>query len=175
MHEHGRHRVRSGLIAVALAGAVIVLQPSAAAAQARNSQANDPLIGTWQLDVTKSSFTGAPAGAAPFRREMTFESVANGIKHTTVTRDALGGANPSEYTVKFDGKDYPAPADSALDTNSIRRIDANTIERTGKIKGQVIETVTYAVSADGKTLTVTQKGSINGIDYGSVQVFTRKP
>jgi hypothetical protein len=49
--------------------------------------------------------------------------------HTTVARDALGGVNPSEYTAKFDGKDYPAPADSALDTNSIRRINANTYAR----------------------------------------------
>ena len=168
MQQHARHPVGI-LFLMLLVGAAVVICPSAAAAQAK-----DPLIGTWELDVTKSTFTGAPAGAAPFRREMTFAQVDNGIKHTTTTRDVLGGVNPSDYTAKFDGKDYPAPADSALDTNSIRRVDANTIERTGKIKGQVIETVTYKVSADGKTLTVTQKGSINGIDYGSVQVFTRK-
>jgi len=138
------------------------------------AQANDPLIGTWELDVAKSTFTGAPAGAAPFRREMKFERVENGIKHTTITRDPLGGANPSEYTAKFDGKDYPAPANSALDTNSIRRINATTIERTGKIKGAVVETVTYAVSPDGKVLTVTQKGTVDGVSYSSVQVFNRQ-
>ena len=138
------------------------------------AQANDPLIGTWELDITKSTYTGAPAGNPPFKREIKLEQVANGIKQTTITRDALGGVNPSEFTAKFDGKDYPAPADSALDTNSIKRINASSIERTGKIKGQVIETATYVVSADKKVLTITQKGQVNGINYGSVQVFDRQ-
>jgi hypothetical protein len=138
------------------------------------AQAKDPLIGTWELDTSKSTYTGAPAGAPPFRREMMFEQVDNGIKNTTITRDAVGGVNTSEYTAKFDGKDYPAPVESALDTNSIMRVDANTIERMGKIKGQVVETVMYAVSPDGKVLTVTQKGMVNGINYGSVQIFNRQ-
>ena len=173
MKKLARYPLTIALIGLALAGTASVLTPSVAA-QARGAGAKDPLVGTWDLDKTKSTYTGAPAGAAPYKRDMTFETVPMGYKHTTVTRDVLGAANPSEYTAKFDGKDYPAPADSALDTNSIKRIDATTIERTGKIKGMVIETVTYQVSADGKTLTVTQKGNYNGADYSSLQIFTKR-
>ena len=57
---------------------------------------------------------------------------------------------------------------------SIMCVDANTIERMGKIKGQVVETVMYTVSQNGKVLTITQKGTVNGINYGSVQVFDRQ-
>ena len=163
-----KYAFRFTFVAVVL-GATLLIGSRQALAQAK-----DPLIGSWELDTTKSTYTGAPAGAPPFRREMKFERIDNGIKNTTITRDATGGVNTSEYMAKFDGKDYPAPVESALDTNSIMRVDANTIERMGKIKGQVVETVMYTVSQNGKVLTITQKGTVNGINYGSVQVFDRQ-
>ena len=64
--------------------------------------------------------------------------------------------------------------ESPLDTVSLKRIDANTVKRTGKTHGKVVETMTMKVSADGKTLTVTTMGNFQGDDYSSVQVFDRQ-
>ena len=135
------------------------------------AQTKDPLIGTWILDGTKSTFDPGPAPAGT--RTMTFVAVDNGFKHTTKT---TGGFldNSLEYTAKYDGKDYPMDPESPMDTVSLKRIDANTVERTGKIRGKAVETMTMKVSPDGKTLTVTTKGSIQGEDYSSVQVFFRQ-
>lgn len=146
------------------------------------AQANDPIVGTWLLDRTKSTFTtqanplfGTAGG--PDKRTMKFERVPEGIRHVTETVDN-GGFSAEiyklQYTFKVDGKDYNADAQMPVNTVSFKRIDANTLERSGKYRGQVVETVTYAVSADGKVLTVTQKGTTQGAEVSSVQVFNRQ-
>ena len=53
-------------------------------------------------------------------------------------------------------------------------MNANTVERTGKIKGQVAETVIMKLSGGGKVLALTTKGSIDGVDYNSTQVYERQ-
>ena len=58
---------------------------------------------------------------------------------------------------------------------SLKRVDDRTVERTGKIQGQVVETETRTVSDDGKVLTVTTKGNRDGTGYSSVQVYDRQP
>jgi len=79
-----------------------------------------------------------------------------------------------EYTARFDGSDYPI-SNSILSTVSLKRVDDRTVERTGKIQGQVVETETGTVSGDGKVLTVTTKGNRDGTEYSSVQVYDRQP
>ena len=68
-----------------------------------------------------------------------------------------------EYTARFDGNDYPI-SNSILSTVSLKRVDDQTVERTGKVRGQVVETETRTVSNNGKVLTVTTKGNIDGTD-----------
>jgi hypothetical protein len=136
------------------------------------AQSKDPLIGNWALNVNKSTF----AGAAPIRRTMTFTDIPNGITET-ITTTTSGGANITYklvYTAKFDGKEYPADVASSLDTVSLKRIDARSVERIGKVKGQVVQTETYAVSPDGHMLTVTQEGQNNGVPFKSAQMFERQ-
>jgi hypothetical protein len=137
------------------------------------AQSKEPLLGTWILDRSQSTFSGV----APDKRTMKFETVAEGIRHTTDTV-TTGGFNEDtyrlQYTFKIDGKDYPADAQMPVSTVAFKRVDANTVERIGKYRGEQIETVRYAMSADGKTLTVTQKGTLNGADVTSVQLFNRQ-
>ena len=69
------------------------------------------------------------------------------------------------YTARFDGKPYPIPNWGAA-TVTLKRIDANTIERA--LDGAEIgkETSTWTLSADRKTLTVTAKGTdATGVAY----------
>jgi hypothetical protein len=134
------------------------------------AQTKDPLIGNWILDGTKSTFDPGPPPVGT--RTMTFSAVENGFKHSTKTIGGFQDVN-IEYTAKYDGKDYAMDPESPLEAVSLKRIDANTVERTGKIRGKAVETMTIKVSPDGKTLTVTTKGSYQGQDYSSVQVFFR--
>ena len=47
------------------------------------------------------------------------------------------------------------------------------VERSGKVGGQLAETETRSVSDDGKTMTITTRGTREGAEYRSVQVFRR--
>ena len=137
-------------------------------------QTPDPLVGTWTLDVFKSTYhTGEP----PLRRTITFEVVADGIKQTMDT--TRQGFNISEtvrveYTAKLDGKDYPIK-NSGLDTVALKRINPTTVERVGKIKDKATETATLKLLNGGRTLTITTKGTTDaGAEYSRIEVFNRQ-
>ena len=134
----------------------------------------DPFVGTWKLDVDNSVFEPGPP---PISRTMTIVAVDNGLTHQIDSMIPLSGMTKTavnfSYTAKFDGTDAPVMGSSNLETVSIKRVDARTIERTGKTRGMVIETCTIKVSADGKRLTMVIKGS-GDIAYSSTQVFDRQ-
>jgi hypothetical protein len=131
---------------------------------------SDSARGAWTLNHAKSTFSGA----VPERRVMKFEVVGDAIKETTYTMSSDQPSVLVEYTARFDGNDYPI-SNSILSTVSLNRVDDRTVERTGKIRGQVVETETRTVSDDGKVLTVTTKGNRDGTEYSSVQVYDRQP
>jgi hypothetical protein len=160
------------IAAACVLGALVCL--SALGDARLHAQANEPLLGTWVMDRARSTFSGV----APDSRTMTFERQSDGsIRHVTATSTTGGfleDAYRLQYTFKVDGKEYPADPQMPLNTVSFKRVDANTVQRSGTYRGQIVETVTYAVSADGKTLTVTQMGMQDGAEVSSVQLFTRQ-
>jgi len=118
----------------------------------------EPLIGTWKLDPSKSKYTGAPAIKS---QTVTYAAVPNGLKTTVMGVDGNGKSMSYGYTAYFDGKDYPEPGvgqPNGMDTISIRRVDTNTTEYTGKKGGKVVQTARRVVSNGGKTLTITTTG-----------------
>lgn len=64
-------------------------------------------------------------------------------------------------SMKFDGKDYEekGPTVPPGSVSSGKRVNARTLEIIDKVKGQVIDHTTYEVSPDGKTLTLTVRGT----------------
>src|SRR5262245_47621766 len=154
---------RCGKVA-ALAMFAIALTTARAGAQTKD----DPLVGRWTLDRAKSEFSGN----IPEKRYTMFEWTESGLKHITETFIANGSTDRVEYVAKFDSKDVPI-SNSFLWTVAIKRIDARTTERSGKVMGEVVETSTRTVSADGQTLTIVTSGVNSGTDYSSTQVFTR--
>ena len=132
--------------------------------------ASDSALGAWTLNHAKSTFSGA----VPYRRVVKFELAGDAIKEATYTMSTDKPSVVVESTARYDGNDYPI-SNSVLNTVSLRRVDDKTVERTGKIKGQVVETETRTVSDKGKVLTVTTKGNRDGAEYSSVQVYDRQP
>jgi hypothetical protein len=130
---------------------------------------DDPFVGRWVLDRARSEFSGAP----PEKRVTIFEFTPAGIRHVTDTVIANGSTDRVEYTARYDGKNVQIQ-NSFLWTVSLKRIDARTIERSGKVMGMVVETSTRTISPDGQTLTIKTDGTNGGNEYSSVQVFTRE-
>ena len=131
---------------------------------------SESALGAWTLNHAKSTFSGA----VPFRRVTKFEVVGDAIKESTYTMSTNMPSVVVEYTARFDGNDYPI-SNSILSTVSLKRVDDETVERIGKIQGQVVETETRTVSDDGKVLTVEIKGNRDGTEYSSIQVYDKQP
>jgi hypothetical protein len=121
-----------------------------------SAQASNPRIGTWKLNVEKSKYSPGPA---PQSGTMKIEASGEGEKATTEGVNAAGTATMTQYTAQYDGKDYPITGSQNADTVSLKRIDARTMERTDKKGEKVVATSTRVVSEDGKTMTVTVKGT----------------
>jgi hypothetical protein len=120
------------------------------------ARADNPMVGTWKLNVAKSTYSPGPA---PKSLTVKIEAAGEGEK---VTADGVRGDDTPirvEYTAQYDGKDNPITGSRMADTVSLKRLDANTTERTDKKGGKVTQTLTRKLSSDGKTVTVTYKGT----------------
>ncbi|MDQ3260786.1 MAG: hypothetical protein M3Q00_08390 [Pseudomonadota bacterium] len=139
---------------------------------ALSAQAADPLVGTWKLNVAKSTYSPGPA---PKSLTAKIEAAGEGEK---VTADGVRGDDTPiqvEYTAQYDGKDHPITGSPIADTVSLKRLDANTTERTDKKGGKVVQTLTRKLSSDGKTVTVTIKGTdAEGRPINNLAVFEKQ-
>ena len=117
------------------------------------SQASSKLwTGTRHLSLTKSTFRGGPA---PKERTFVIEMVDGGIKGTVTGTEADGAPMILSYTAKFDGKFYPTSGSAGGDSVSFRRISARKLESARKAGGKVESGATFALSEDGRVVTLT--------------------
>lgn len=117
----------------------------------------DPIIGTWKLNLAKSKFSPGPPPKSQIAKWE--PSANNGLKLAFDIVDAQGNSTHGGYTANYDGKDYPYTGNPDADVVSMKRIDASTTDATWKKAGKVTRTARRVVSKDGKTLTVTLKGT----------------
>lgn len=131
----------------------------------------DPVIGTWKLDPAKST-----ANTPPVKSEIrTYTASADGVALVWERVSADDKKSIVKTTFKYDGKDYPVTGSPDLDAMSWKRIDANTIETTLKLKGKNVGTTRRAVSADGKTLTLHQRRTTaSGQQVSTLMVYDRQ-
>ena len=111
---------------------------------------DNPNMGTWKLNESKSTFAGKARN-----HTVVYEAVGDQIKVTVDGVDESGAAVHNEWTGKFDGKDYPVTGDTNGDTRSYRVINKNTMTLANKKGGKTTLTGRIVVSRDGKTRTVT--------------------
>jgi hypothetical protein len=136
----------------------------------REAQAQASFAGTWELDRFKSAYE--PATTQPQRRVLTLEVKGEDIvsKAQTWRGDAV---NEVTITAKLDGKEYPVPNQPA--TVAFKRSNPTTIVRTAHLSGKLSETQTWALSADGKVLTITSEGTdAQGTPIKSKQHYDKK-
>ena len=159
-----------------IVGSVLVVMTAAAILAAQKS---DPLTGTWKLNLAKSKYS--PANLAPKSGTTKFEVSQDGIKTVTDGVDSQGRVTHTDYTAKFDGKDYPWKGTIAgkpnpdQDAVAWKKIDDYTYELVNKLKGQVLTTQRTVVSRDGKTRTNTLTGkNAQGQTINNTTVFEKQ-
>jgi hypothetical protein len=115
--------------------------------------AAEPFAGTWKLNHDKSKYkTGAPA-----KEQTVTITEADGNLDVTIKGTAEDGTPiSSHYTVPAAGGKV---IESPYDAVSGKRMDANQREVMYSKGGKVVFTIRTRISADGKTMTGTVKGT----------------
>jgi hypothetical protein len=161
----------SSLTAALLLVVGLISSPIPLKAQA-SRDADNPRVGTWKMNVSKSTFNDGP----PPRSEL---QICEALEKTTIRLrvvrvDASGKEIRSDYTAQYDGKDHPFPG-SRWDTIALRPLDRNTSEAVFKKSGKAVQTSTVSVSKDGQVLTLTARSTgVLGQPISHIEVFDRQ-
>jgi hypothetical protein len=151
-----------------------VLVATAAHPQTPKSEAagTDRVLGTWTLDLERSTYSPGPP---PKSQTRTYEVHAKGVKAIIVTVDAKGRSTTAQYVADYDSIEYPFTGSAQVDAISLKKVSASTAEATLTHARKVIGTARRVISDDGKTMTITFKGTDEqGRALANVAVYVKK-
>jgi len=112
--------------------------------------AADPQLGTWKLNEASSKLKGTARN-----HTVVYTEAGENVTITIDGVDAGGKSFKSEWTGKFDGKDYPVTGDASSDARQYIRASPSRLNFVSKLAGKTALAGTVIVSADGKSRTVT--------------------
>lgn len=110
-------------------------------------------MGTWKLNEGKSKF----AAGAGKNTTVVYSAAGDMIKCVTDGVDKDGKPMHTEWTGKFDGKDYPVTG-GPYDSRAYTIVGKHSLSMTIKKGGKTVATGKITVAADGKSRTVTTSG-----------------
>jgi hypothetical protein len=133
--------------------------------------AADPQMGTWKLNETKSKITPGTLK----NTQVVYSSMLGQVKIKADGIDANGKPSHTEWSGKFDGKDYAVTGDSNSDARSYTKVNERTLATSSKKNGKVTVSGQIVVSADGKSRTVTLNGTTpKGKKFKNVAVYDKQ-
>lgn len=116
-------------------------------------------IGTWKLDVARSSY-GKMMPAPTFEQLVITSDDADAYKWSLVGTEGHGTTYASSYDGPIDGKDHPIKSSEGATMIAYTRTASGGLQWVVKDQGgTVVEKATRSLSPDGKTLTI--KGTAN--------------
>jgi len=137
-----------------------------------SAQTADPVLGTWEMNVAKSTWTPGPA---PKSETRTYTAVPNGYKFSSKSVGGDGKPSTVTFTAMFDGKYHPLTGSTLADSIMVKRVDANTTESTQKKGDKVVSHGMRVVAKDGKTMTNSSTGTdAAGKPTKSMSAFDKK-
>ena len=160
-----RRKIRSAFLVVG--GVTLALISSGVA------KAADAWLGTWKLNVAKSSYNPGPAPRSGTSR---FAMASDGrVRVISDGVDATGRSTHNEIVTLFDGKPIELKGTDPPVTIAFSRIDDRRYEMVTKVDGKVAATSSGSIAADGKTRTVvTRSITANGQWVTSTAVYDRQ-
>ena len=133
--------------------------------------AENPNMGTWKLNEAKSKFDPG----ATKNTTVVYEAAGDSVKVTTDGTSGTGQPVHTEWTGKFDGKDYPVTGSADADSREYTQVNAHTTTFANKKGGKVTVSGKIVVSPDGKGRTVTVSGTdASGKKVTSTAVYDKQ-
>jgi hypothetical protein len=144
-----------------------------AAQAARAAPAAISTLGTWKLNVAKSTFTPGP-GWRSQTRTYTLEP-GGGVLIRWDGVGARGEPMHVSFISRLDGKDYPMNGSDKYDTLNGVAVDAFTVKSEEKRGGKVVGIAMRTISAEDKVMTITDEGTDQkGEKFSQMLVFDRQ-
>ena len=112
-------------------------------------------MGSWKLNEDKSTFSPGAAKSTM----VVYEAAGDSVKVTIDGTSGDGTPTHTEWTGKFDGKDYPATGDPNSGMRSYVKVNAHTLKFKLKSGDKVTLSGTIVTATDGKSRTVTASGT----------------
>lgn len=148
---------------------VAVLAIAALAAPLR--AADNPLFGTWKLNLAKSEFYPGPP--PKFHVNIFTQSGPSGVKYTSDGDNAMGKPTRVEFTANFDNEDYPMRGDDR-NAVSLERVSTRAFIVRYKVAGKITQIDSWNISDDGKTLYVVSNGLLNDEPFHNIAAFDKQ-
>jgi hypothetical protein len=150
----------------------LFLATAAVTIMSLSAYASDPLAGTWELNLEKSTFSPGPP---PKSETRTYEVTGQQEKMVVKRIDSKGNETGFGFTANRDGKDYPYEGSPTIDTISLTSVDTFTVTYVLKKAGEVVLTGTRTISKDGKTMTLPTKFTTSkGVQVDNLLVFDKR-
>jgi hypothetical protein len=134
-----------------------------------NVAADDPLLGTWHLNVSQSKYKPGPA---PQSQTRIYETHKFGIRATVKTVYADGRSTTVQSVYDYDKQEHPVTGSEEVDAIVVTRINAYTHEATLSHAGHLIGTFRRVISKDGKRMTVTLRR--RGPEADNLEVYEKE-
>ena len=120
----------------------------------------DPVFGTWVLDLAKSSFREGPAPQSQLRIYEPYpiagrtSAYVQGLKGTVITVDSRGKETTTTFTGRYDSVQLPFGGREGADAIALERTGPLTAVSKFFHGGVVVGSATRTISDDGKELTI---------------------
>lgn len=134
------------------------------------SRTDDPILGTWTLDVAQSKYRPGPP---PRSERRVYDARPDGLRVTITRVESDGHPTSIDYTADYNSTEYPVSGSGEVTTIALRRVDVYTAEATLTHAGKQMGTARRVVSKDGNTLTISLEGTDSRGRFNNIAVYTR--
>ena len=111
----------------------------------------DPVMGQWRLDVSKSTYSPGPG---PKSETRTYKLTGDGLRAVIVRTHQNGRVDTIEYDADYDSVNHVIGTPD-YDAVRLTRINAHVSEATLSHAGKLIGTARREIAKDGMTMVIT--------------------
>jgi hypothetical protein len=136
------------------------------------AQSSDTSLGTWKLNVSKSTF----GSEAPPKGQTRIYTADPKGTHLVIEDEAADGKKTkTEITISYDGKVHPAAGNPDWDSAAATRVGPSETKADLYRNGKPVGTLRRLVSDDGKTMTMNIRVTkASGTSETSLSVYDRQ-
>jgi hypothetical protein len=147
----GRHRTID-VVATSLMAIVVALSAAGVTGASQSPATNqDPVLGQWRLDLSKSKYSPGPG---PKSETRTYQLTGEGIRAVIVRTHQDGRVETIEYDADYDSVNHVIGTPD-YDAVQLTRITAYVSEATLSHAGKQFGTARREIAKDGMTMVIT--------------------